>query len=282
MTSAFRVVEYVLVRSLLVFLRGMSYPASLRLGSAMGAFAHAVCGGLRKRTQENLKAAFGTTLDARQLHRLARRVFDVLGRNVAEVANLGRRPFQGLEVLNADVLRKAYELGRGVVLVSAHMGCFSRMVAVPRLLGMKGAAIMKRQRNSMILDWARGFLKRRFDLDVILKTEATEEVLGHLQSGSLVGFFADQHPRTGGFTTDFFGRPVEVAPGPAIFAKRYKAPLVVLTLVSGAGGTQTVRCDGPVDLAGSLEEITQRWMAIIETRIRENPDQWMWMHRRWR
>ena len=67
------------------------------------------------------------------------------------------------------------------------------------MLGMKGAAIMKRQRNSMLLDWARVFLKHRFDLDVILKTEATEEVQGHLESGSLVGFFADQHPRTGGY-----------------------------------------------------------------------------------
>jgi KDO2-lipid IV(A) lauroyltransferase len=282
MGRAFRLLEYLIVRSLLLFLRVISYPFSLRVGSAMGSVAYAICGGLRKRTIDNLRMAFGATLDPAQLKRMSRRVFDVLGRNVAEVANLGRRPFSGLEVQDADILRKAYGLGRGVVLVSAHMGCFSRMVAVPRLLGMKGAAIMKRQRNSMLLDWARGFLKRRFDLDVILKTDATEEVQGHLKSGSLVGFFADQHPRTGGYSADFFGRPVEVAPGPAIYAKRYKAPLVVLTLVSGAGGSQTVRCDGPIDLAGSLEEITRRWMAVIEARIRENPDQWMWMHRRWR
>jgi len=43
-----------------------------------------------------------------------------------------------------------------------------------------------------------------------------------------------------------------------------------------------VRCDGPVDPVGSLAEITRRWMAIIEARIREHPEQWMWMHRRWR
>jgi KDO2-lipid IV(A) lauroyltransferase len=201
---------------------------------------------------------------------------------VAEVANLGRRPFQGLQVMDAGILREAYARGRGVVLVSAHMGCFSRMVAVPRLLGMKGAAIMKRQRNSMLLDWGREFLKRRFDLDVILKTDARDEVQDHLQSGSLVGFFADQHPRTGGYSADFFGRPVEVAPGPAIYAKRYKAPLVVLTCVSLPDGTHAVRCDGPVDPVGSLVEITRRWMAIIEARIREHPEQWMWMHRRWR
>src|SRR5258706_3074325 len=229
MVAAIRAFEYFLIRMLLLVLRGISYQTSIRLGTALGSIAYATCRSLRRRTMDNLKHAFGA-LDVSQLESLSRKVFDVLGRNVAEVANLGRRPFQGLQVLDAGILREAYARGRGVVLVSAHMGCFSRMVAVPRLLGMKGAAIMKRQRNSMILDWARGFLKRRFDLDVILKTEATDEVQGHLQSGSLVGFFADQHPRTGGYTTDFFGPPVEVAPGPAISANRYQAPLAAPTL----------------------------------------------------
>lgn len=282
MARALRLVEYLLVRMLLLILSGLSYRSSARIGTALGSLAYATCGRLRRLTIDNLRHAFGAELDGRQLRTMCRRVFDVLGRNMAEVANLGRRPFQGLRVLDAGILREAYARGKGVVLVSAHMGCFSRMVAVPRLLGMKGAAIMKRQRNSMLLDWARGFLKRRFDLDVILKTDARDEVQNHLQDGSLVGFFADQHPRTGGYSADFFGRPVEVAPGPAIYAKRYDAPLVVLTCVSLPDGTHAVRCDGPVDPVGSLLEITRRWMAILEARIREHPEQWMWMHRRWR
>lgn len=282
MIAAVRLAEYFVVRMLLVVLACISASAMLRLGSAIGSLAYRVCSGLRKRTEENLRHAFGASLDEPQLQGLSRRVFDVLGRNVVEVANLARAPFKGLEVVNPEILRAAYAQGKGVVLVCAHMGCFSRTVAVPKFLGMKGASIMKRQRNSMVLDWARGFLKRRFDLDVILKTEAADEVLGYLQSGSLVGFFADQHPRTGGYTMEFFGRPVEVAPGPAIFAKRYRTPMVVLTCVSGRDGTHVVRCDGPVDPVGSLEEITRRWMAIIEARIREHPEQWMWMHRRWR
>jgi KDO2-lipid IV(A) lauroyltransferase len=282
MIHALRLAEYFLVRMLLVLLASISHPVAIRLGDALGSLAYALCRGLRLRTVENLRRAFGATLDPGQIEGLSRGAFQVLGRNVAEVASLSRRPFDGLQVLNPGILREAYAQGKGVVLVSAHMGCFSRMVAVPRLLDMKGAAIMKRQRNSILLDWARGFLKRRFDLDVILKTEACDEVQEHLKSGRLVGFFADQHPRTGGYPMEFFGRPVEVAPGPAIYAKRYHAPLVVLTCVSQPDGTHAVRCDGPVDPVGSLVDITRRWMAIIETRNREHPEQWMWMHRRWR
>lgn len=282
MIFAARLLEYVVVRMLLVVLTCISPPVSLRFGNALGSVAYRLCGGLRRRTEENLRQAFGSSMQPGQLEQLSRDVFNVLGRNVAEVASLSRRPFEGLQVLNPEILQEAYARGKGVVLVSAHMGCFSRMVAVPRMLGMKGAAIMKRQKNSMLLDWARVFLKARFDLDVILKTEAVDEVQVHLQSGSLVGFFADQHPRTGGYTTEFFGREVEVAPGPAIYAKRYHAPMVVLTCVSQPDGTHAVQCDGPIDPVGSLSDITKRWMSIIEMRIREHPEQWMWMHRRWR
>jgi Kdo2-lipid IVA lauroyltransferase/acyltransferase len=282
MIHAVRLAEYFVVRMLLVILTCISYPVALRVGNAIGSIAHTFCRRLRLRTEENLREAFGATMNAGQLEGLSLGAFQVLGRNVAEVASLARRPFEGLLVLNPEILREAHAQGKGVVLVSAHMGCFARMAAVPRLLGMKGAAIMKRQKNSMLLDWARGYLKRRFDLDVILKTEARDEVQEHLKNGSLVGFFADQHPRSGGYTAEFFGRPVEVAPGPAIYARRYHAPMVVLTCVSLPDGTHAVQCDGPVDPAGSLAEITRRWMTIIETRIREHPEQWMWMHRRWR
>src|SRR5690242_11762005 len=165
MLYAVRFVEYFAVRMLLVVLACISTPIALRLGSALGSIAYRLCRGLRTRTDENLRYAFGATMNPRELEGLSRGVFEVFGRNVAEVATLGRRPFQGLEVVNPGILREAYAQGKGVVLVSAHMGCFSRMVAVPRLMGMKGAAIMKRQRNSMLLDWARRFLKRRFDLD---------------------------------------------------------------------------------------------------------------------
>jgi KDO2-lipid IV(A) lauroyltransferase len=282
MIHAVKLAEYFVVRMLLVFFACISHPIAVRVGNALGSIAYALCRGLRLRTEDNLRQAFGASLGPGQLKQLSRRVFQVLGRNVAEVASLSHRPFEGLQVLNPSILREAYAQGRGVVLVSAHMGCFARMVAVPRLLGMKGAAILKRQRNSLLLDWACRFLKRRFDLDVILKTDACDKVQEHLKSGSLVGFFADQYPRNGGYAAEFFGRPVEVAPGPAIYAKRYDAPMVVLTCVSQPDGSHAVRCDGPVDAAGSLAEMTRRWMAIIETRIREHPEQWMWMHRRWR
>jgi len=280
-TTVLRLGEYAAVRSLLSVVRTLSYKASVRLGSMIGAVAWRICGSLRKYTLRNLELAYGKTLDAREALRIARGTFDVLGRNITEVANLACRPYHKLEVENAEALHSAYGRGRGVVLVSAHMGCFARLVAVPSLLGMKGACIMKKQKNGTLLDWARAFMKRTFNMHIILKTEAPSEVAEYLRDGRLVGFFADQRPRSGGFPGRFFGQPVMIAPGPAICARRYKVPMVVLTLDSRPDGRHVARVDS-IDTGGSLQELSQRWMSVIEDRIREHPEQWMWMHRRWK
>jgi len=273
--------EYGAVRALLSLVRTLSYRSSIRLGRLIGGIAWNSCGGLRRITLKNLSLAYGPTLDPREARRIARGAFDILGRNITEAANLASRPYRGLVVENADAMRAAYAKGKGVVLVSAHMGCFARLVAVPRFLGMEGACIMKKQKNSALLDWARAFMKRAFNMHIILKTEAPEDVGTYLKDGRLVGFFADQRPRSGGFAGSFFGQPIVIAPGPAICARRYKAPMVVLTLHSRPDGTHTARVDA-VDTAGALEDVSQRWMSVVEDRIREHPEQWMWMHRRWK
>ncbi|HLY12609.1 MAG TPA: lysophospholipid acyltransferase family protein [Planctomycetota bacterium] len=279
--SLLRFGEYAAVRSLLSVVRTLSYRASVRLGSLIGSAAWSLCGSLRRQTLDNLELAYGGQLSPVEANRIARGAFDVLGRNITEVANLAARPYHKLVVENSDAMRDAYGQGKGVVLVSAHMGCFSRLSAVPRFLGMKGASIMKKQKNRVLLEWARGFMKRALHLDVILKTDAPLEVAEYLREGRLVGFFADQRPRSGGFPGRLFGQPIMIAPGPAICARRYKAPMVVLTLNSRPDGTHVARVD-PVGTKGTLQELSQRWMSVLEDRIREHPEQWMWMHRRWK
>jgi lauroyl/myristoyl acyltransferase len=58
--------------------------------------------------------------------------------------------------------------------------------------------------------------------------------------------------------------------------------MVVLTIAAEPGGGLVARFDGPVDTSGTAEEVSQRWLDLLEARIREAPGQWMWMHRRWR
>ena len=151
-----------------------------------------------------------------------------------------------------------------------------------RDLRLPSSVLLKRQHNEWTLRWFQESLERWYGLEGIVKSEALEKTPSRLRAGRVVLFYADQHPIAGGVPATFFSRPVEAATGPALFARRYRAPLVVVTASVASDGTQDVRFDGPVSTEGSLSEISQRWLDLIESRVREHPEQWLWMHRRWR
>lgn len=277
-----RFLEYVLVRATLVLLRCLSYSASLRLASALPGLVFWLSPTPRNRAISHLDLAYGEALKAEDKRRIARGVFFTMSRHVAEVAQLTRQTTRGIRIEHGEILTEAYARGRGVVLVSAHMGCFARMAVLPRLLGVRAAVIMKKQRNDALLRWSIRFLKRNFGLEAIRKQDARPKAVNLLRQGFVVMFFSDQHARNGGFASRFFGRPVKAVAGPAVYAKRLGCPLVVVTSCLEADGTHVLRFEGPVPTRGSHEEITQGWMDLLESRIRDHPEQWMWMHRRWR
>ena len=277
-----RRLEYFTIRALLAALRGLPYPTALRLARAAARTAYRFDASSRDRALRNLRLAYGDALGKREAEQIARGVFETISRQIAEAAHVTRQATRGLRIENPEILKDACARGRGVVVVSAHMGCFIRMVVIPRLMGVRAAVIMKKQRNDLILQWGIRHLKRHFDLDIIQKRDAREQVVEWLQAGRLVAFFADQHPRKGGFPARFFGREITAAGGPAVYAKRFGCPLVVFTAILHPDGTNVLRLDGPVSTEGSHEDISQRWVDLLEARIRDYPEQWTWMHRRWR
>lgn len=277
-----RLLEYCFVRALLAALRSVPYSLSLKFARVIAHVTYRYNAVPRDRAIRNLRLAYGDALKNGQAERIARGVFETITRHIADVAHVTRQAALGLRVENPEILKEAYARGRGVVLVSAHMGCFVRMVVIPRLLGVRASVIMKKQRNDRLLQWGIRYLKQNFDLDIIPKKEARDRIVEYLQEGRVVGFFADQHPRKGGFPVRFFGRDILAASGPTVYAKRFDCPIVVFTASHHPDGTHVLRFDGPVSTEGSNEEISQRWMDLLEARIREHPEEWTWMHRRWR
>ena len=277
-----RRVEYFVVRALLAALRCAGYPASLRFADWVARLAYRYSATPRERALHHLNLAYGGAQGREEAEKVARGVFRTICRHIAEVAHATRQARIGLRIENPELLKDAYARGRGVVVVSAHMGCWIRMAVIPRVLGVRAAVVMKKQRNDALLQWGIRYLKLHFDMDVVQKKDARDQIVQYLQEGGIVTLFADQHPRKGGFPGRFFGREVTAAAGPAVYAKRFDCPLLVFTAARHADGTQVLRFDGPVSTEGSCEEVSQRWLDLLEARIREHPEQWMWMHRRWR
>ena len=277
-----RILEYAFARGLMIALRSLSYPAALRLSRAAAHAFYRFAAAPRELALKNLRLAYGDELDENRANEIARGVFKTLFQQVVEAAHVSNEGTRGLRLENVAVIREAHAKGRGVVMVSAHMGCFLRMITIPRKLGIPASVIMKTQQNRRLLQWATRYLKQHFDLDVIHKKTSRTQIAEVLGEGRVVVFFADQHPRKGGFPALFFGRRILAPRGPAIYAKRMGSPLVVLTSIIADDGTNVLRFEGPVSTTQSHEKISQDWVRILEQRIREYPEQWTWMHRRWR
>ena len=271
--------QYLLLRALLAALQTIRYGTSVRLARKLGRLAYRLAGSHRRRTLDHLRLAYGERPD---LDRLARGVFETMALHAVEFVHLPRRGFRPLNVENGEALERAHAAGRGMVVVSAHLGPFSLLGLVARSHGVRAAVVLKKQKNLPLLNWAIGQIDRDFGVEVVLKHDARDQAAEILRRGRALVLFADQHPISGGIPGLFFGRPVEAAAGPTVFSRRFDCPLFVLTCVFGADGRPTARAEGPISLEGTLEEVSARWLGLLEARIREHPEQWMWMHRRWR
>jgi len=282
MTSLLRLIEYFAVRVLAATLEAISPAACARLMRGVARIIFRLDRRHRRRAIDHLRIAYGDELTEKDAEALARRVFDHIGNHVAEFAHAPRRAKKGVRLHRPEILIDAYAGGKGVVLVGAHLGYFTVLGPVLQMLQLPSTVLLKRQHNERLLRWFQDNIQRWYGIEGIVKSEALEETPSRLRDGRVVVFFADQHPIAGGIPATFFSKPVEAATGPALFARRYHAPLVVVTTSVRADGTQDVRFDGPVSTEGTLAEISQRWLDLLEVRIREHPEQWMWMHRRWR
>lgn len=245
--------------------------AILRYNLAL-AFPHTDAAG-RRRLERMVSRHFGrVTLDALRLQRLAP------GQLMAEVAVRGR-----------DHLEEALALGRGVFLLSAHIGSWEVAALAAGLLVPGGFAVVNRPLDNPLLEAELDRLRSLFGNRALGKENVTRGMLRQLKGGGAVGILIDQRTQQHeGVRVPFFGHPAWTHPALARLALRTGAPVVPIWGLWDAPGNYTVRFDTPVrvDLLPSEARdevaLTARFTALIEGVIRERPEQWLWYHDRWR
>ena len=261
-------------------------------GALLGGGAYVFQVRRRRRALANLTMALGDTKDPGELRRLARRVFLNIGRNLAEIVWVAARPercdglvtFEGLENLEAARAR-----GRGVVLVSGHAGSWELMAAAIVRHGLPLSVIARRTSQESVSRFVLR-VRERLGVQTVLRgsSAAARTVLRTLRAGDGLASLIDQDVRVKGVVVDFFGRPALTPTGPISLALRAGSPLVYFITWRLPGGTHRVRFDPPIemertgDTAAIVERNTAAFTLWLEERIREHPDQWMWIHRRWR
>lgn len=290
--SPVTLVEWGLVVSLAKLFACLPESAAYALGELAGRLAFRLDERHRAITLENLARAFPGEYPPEEIERLARAVFENLGRTAVDVARSDRLLHEaGADAVRFEGLEKVEEArrrGKGVLFISAHFGPWE-LLPLSYAVRFGPAYVVARPLDNPRLDDLLTALRERGGNRVIRKRDAVQAILQLLRRGEMVGILIDQHiSEKEGVVVPFFGRPASTAFAPALIAMRSGAAVLpVAILREGPGRYRVIFAEEvPVrrsgDLQADLAENTARFTAAIEAFIRARPDHWFWVHRRWK
>lgn len=280
---------YTLLRILTVILAGLPYGAALAFGRALGRLGYLFVRRHRTVVLREMARCFPCETSI-ALRRRLRGVYEAMGMNYVEVFRwIGGRAEEmerRITVAGREHLDRAIAEGRGVLVLTAHTGNWD-------LMGLWGARnfpltiISKDLRHSGVNRfWMEA--RQAAGLKIVPAHHSYRSCLATLRRGEVLGFILDQNmTRMEGIFVDFFGRPACTTPGLAFMAAHAKAPVVPVFMLREPDGRHRVWIQPPLApppdrTPAVVHAATQHYTSILEDVIRQHPDQWIWMHRRWR
>jgi KDO2-lipid IV(A) lauroyltransferase len=281
-----------LITGLIFFLNFLPRNTAISTGGFLGGLAYFIIADARRRTLSNLRLAFGGEKEERELRSLALRVFRNLGKNVVDVVRLKNMKWEDIdritEIEGLQNFDQAYSQGKGVIALTGHVGNFELLAAWFSLKGYK-VSVIGRELYDPRLDQLLVKSRERVGLENIPTTAGIKPIMRALKSGRALGVLADQDSsRVRGVFVDFFGRPARTPVGPILLPFKTGSPIIPIAIARQDKSRYRIIVKPEVQLVFSedrerdLVEVTQRCAKVLESIIRDYPDQWLWMHDRWR
>jgi KDO2-lipid IV(A) lauroyltransferase len=262
----------------------------LGLGGIAGLVAFRMLEDRREVTLENLRLALGESRSAVERDRIARACWRNLGRHIVDTLTFprfGRHSIGSLVTYDGlEHVRAAYARGRGVLIFSGHFGHWELTAMMQGHLGLP-LVLLTRKLDNTRLDAALGRLRCCSGNRVVYKHRSLRGLLRALRRGDGVAIVIDQDARDDGVFVPFFGRPASTTASLARLALRTGAAVIPTFSVPGDGRHHIVY-EPPLELPTTDDpeadtlRITAECTAIIEKWVRRHPENWLWMHRRWK
>ncbi len=249
-------------------------------------------GRLRRVGRRNLDLAF-PALDAKAKQTILRRLYRHLGWLMVEFCRMERYTLENsrdwLRVEGHEHYLAAKARGKGVLVVTGHLGAWELSSFYHSMLGHPMGMIIRRLDNRKLDAFVNGVRCRHGNF-VIHKDDFGRSLLTTMRAGGTVGILMDTNmtPPQGAFV-DYFGVPACTGTGLAHIARKTGAAVLPGAMFWEAGEKRYVLRFGPEieiphtsDVSADILEGTQRCTKAIERWVRRYPDQWLWIHRRWK
>ena len=280
-------VGFAIYRLLAFVLGALPLELGFRLGRALGTLGYFVAGPYRRLVLSNLAIAFGREKSAAELGALGRSHFATLGANLfaslklprlSREELLSRVVVEGMETLDPRLVANG-----GFVLVIGHLGNWELLAQLmPMLFKCHGGTIFQALGNRLI-DAELRRDRARQGLQLFERKEGFVKACQCMQEGGAVGVLVDQHAGDGGLWCPFFGRLASTSTLAATLARRtsgWLVPAAVYTI-----GVARWRCVVFGQIKPENDDVdatTVRINAILAEQIRRQPEDWFWVHNRWK
>jgi KDO2-lipid IV(A) lauroyltransferase len=263
----------------------------LKFCGILGRVAYLFAGKTRKRIVRHLSLAFPEKKPA-DVRRLSRKVFEYLGKNAGDMLRATSvRTLEDLEkFLVIDGLQnyeEATKKGKGVIFLTCHLGAFDLQVSTMSLRGLNpniiGTPLKDERLNELLWDY-----RNRHGAIAVARGKETFKLIKVLKSAGSVALLIDQDTKVKSRFVNFFGKPAATPVGATVLAMKTGASVVPTYIYLGKDWKQHMHILPEIPMRNSGDEEadlvynTQVLTNFIEDVVRKHPEQWVWMHERWK
>ena len=267
-------------------------PLALGLGRALGWVWYYLIPIRRRVALVNIDRVYQAILSARERRRLVRANFVHLATYAVELLRIPRLTAASAASLTErqgwHYVEESFARGKGVILVSSHVGNVDLAGASMAILGVPVCVVAK-DMGAM----TRGFVasvRERTGVTLVPPRRSRDQIKALLAANKMVVLIVDQHvAKHRAMVCDFFGQRAATSPAPARFALETGATVIPALTYRAEGGRHVLRFLPPMsmetphaDQAANLRHNTERINRTIEAWVREFPAQWLWVHKRWK
>jgi KDO2-lipid IV(A) lauroyltransferase len=265
-------------------------PVGLKIFGAIGSFVFLFPNREKQRTIEHLELIYGDKWDKSKIRKTAGQVYRELGRNLFDALYLSKVKSEEFNKIvryeSLEEFTEAYRMGKGVIVITAHVGCFEMLLHFFAIHGFRSFAIGRRLYDERLEKIIRG-QRSGNNIEYMDRSESTMKIMRNLREGKAFGVLIDQDTNVEGVFADFLGLPAYTPSGPVKMSMKFGIPAFVSTTVRLSDNTHHVFIKrlSLVDTGNfDADLVTNVKIAnsyICES-IRSYPSQWVWMHRRWK
>ena len=253
----------------------------------IGRIAYYIVPRIRKVGLANLELAYGDSLSRAEKIRILKGSVHNLALVSAEFSRIPDLAAGKLAHLFTVEGLEQLDRTQPLFFIGAHLGNWEWIAPAMSLQGFRVAEII-RKLDHLALNRCVDALRTSTGVRTVPKTGAARTVNALIKQGWAVGLLVDQSPRKNAMPVTFFGKPCWASAAPAIIAARAHAKVHVITMLRQDDGRYCICFHPPLEFVktdnyqADLQENTQRCQNVLESIVRQYPEQWLWFHRRWK